>query len=114
MSDGQVQLFIDIFRKLCETGNVYLAKDRTKNKEFLEKIGWLPEDVINYLYENLSIEHYYSGPANEIDKRHKPGVIYVFLVPLEEHLVYVKIKKFEGELQAIVISFHEEGRWYHD
>jgi len=110
VSEWQIKLFIETFKQLCKGGNVSLVP-RDKNKEFLEKIGWLPEDIINYLYENLSTDNFYSGPENDRDDSHKPGIVCVFLVSLEGYSVYIKIKEFKEEFKATVISFHEEGRW---
>ncbi|WP_126992241.1 hypothetical protein [Thermosipho globiformans] len=110
MSDAQVQLFIEVFKDLCKKGCVTFAP-RQKNKEFLAKIGWTVEDVLEYLYEKLSHEYLHSGPEEEKDQNYESGIIYIFLMPIENFSVYVKIKKFEGIDNAIVISFHEEGRW---
>jgi len=108
--DAQVALFIKLFRKACETGDYYFVGVRRKNLEFLKKIGWTVEDVINYLYNNLSPEHYYKGPESDDNPIYEPGVIFAFIIPIENFSVYVKLKKQEGGNYFIILSFHEEGR----
>ena len=109
MSKNAVLLFLIEFKKCYEKGRVIFGS-REKNKKFLEKLGWKPSHALEFLYENLWIQHYYEGPLDEIDPKFPSGIIYVFKINIEEFEVYVKIKKLEGEDFMIVLSFHEAER----
>jgi len=109
VSDEQVKLFITMFKKACESGNYFFA-NREKNLEFLEQLGWTVEDVINYLYDNLSPEHFYEGPEADDNPNYDPGIIFKFIMPIENFSVYIKLKKKDGIDYFIILSFHEEGR----
>jgi len=104
-----VLLFLTEFKRCYEKGCV-LFGNREKNRKFLQKLGWKPSHALEFLYENLWIQHYYDGPLDEIDPKFSPGIIYVFKINIEEFEVYVKIKKLEDEGFMIVLSFHEAER----
>lgn len=111
MSDWRTNLFIEDFKEACSQNNYYFAQNRNKNNNFLLKLGWTVEDMINFLYNNLSVEHYYKGPELENNPNHNSGIIFAFIITIEEFSlsVYLKIKKEDDSNKFVIISFHEEG-----
>lgn len=111
MPDCSTNLFIADFKKACLNNNYYFARERNKNINFLLKLGWTVEDMINFLYNNLSVEHYYKGPELENNPNYNSGIIFVFIITIEEFSLsaYLKIKKVDDSNKFVIISFHEEG-----
>ena len=105
-----VELFIKEFKEAVKAQNVYFVGNRQKNREFLTKLGWTAEDVINFLFSELSPSHYISGPEEERDPKFEKGIVYKFMLRIESYDVYVKIKKLETRFFFLVLSFHESER----
>ncbi|MBT1247336.1 MULTISPECIES: hypothetical protein [unclassified Thermosipho (in: thermotogales)] len=107
MGELGLELFIKEFKKACVSGNYYFV-NRKKNLDFIMQIGWTVEDVVNYLYENLSPLHLFKGPEPDNNPNYDSGIVYIFKMPFEHLLVYVKIKKKTEANYFIILSFHEE------
>lgn len=105
-----VKLFLMQFRKAVLNHKVILIGGRKKNKEFITKLGWTIEDVLNFLFSELEPSHYLSGPNEEIDPNFCEGIIFKFKIQIETFDVYVKIKKPVENDYFVVISFHEGER----
>ena len=111
MPDCSTNLFIADFKKACLNNNYYFARERNKNINFLLKLGWTVEDMINFLYNNLSVEHYYKGPELENNPNYNSGIIFVFIITIEEFSfsAYLKIKKVDIITNLLLFLSAEEG-----
>ena len=56
-----VELFIEEFKEAVLAQRVYFVGGRQKNREFLSKLGWTAEGVINFLSSELSPSHCTGG-----------------------------------------------------
>ena len=105
-----IELFIKEFKRAVLNQNIYFIGGRQKNKDFLSKLGWTAEDVINFLFSELSPSHYIEGPEEERDPAFGRGIVYKFMMKIEGYDVYVKIKKQEENFFFLILSFHESER----
>ena len=111
-----LKLFLLKMRQQIELEKINLIP-REKNKELLEKLGWTPERMFQFIYEELSIDDYYRGPTGEIDGKFQDGTVYEFLKEIieeeVEYEIYIKMKIMyidNYEEICIVLSFHEAER----
>ncbi|MEA1883560.1 MAG: hypothetical protein U9N62_03460 [Thermotogota bacterium] len=111
-----LKLFLLKMRQQIELEKINLIP-RAKNKELLEKIGWTPERMFQFLYEELTIDDYYRGQTGEIDGKFPDGTVYEFLKTIieeeTEYSIYIKMKIMyieNSEEICIVLSFHEAER----
>ena len=102
-----VELFIREFKRAVRENRWQFIR-RRKNLEFLGKLGWTEQMVVEYLAENLSPKHCYKGPEEERNSSFEPGVIFVFKMVVESFMVYIKIKKISREEFYAILSFHED------
>ncbi|MEN6515719.1 MAG: hypothetical protein ABFC87_04835 [Fervidobacterium sp.] len=116
METWQVILFIEEFKKACKERRYYITQ-REKNMNFLEKIGWTVDNMLDFLEKNLSHKYYYRGPEAEKDPKFVQGTVFAFNIPIHDYKleelppkIYVKIKKVEEEDYFVILSFHEGGK----
>lgn len=102
-----VEVFIREFKQAVVKGKWQFVR-RRKNIEFLTEIGWTETIAVEYLAEKLLPKHYVKGPEDERDPKFEPGLVYIFKMAIENHEVYIKIKKVSMEEYFVIISFHED------
>ncbi|MBN1523597.1 MAG: type II toxin-antitoxin system MqsR family toxin [Spirochaetales bacterium] len=101
-----IKLCLSRIKRCIEAGNVHFI-NRKKNIEFLLKIGLTVGNVFDILMQ-LTPQNYHFGPL--YDKDGSEGQVWIFIHPITNKKIYIKLKFFEGEGNdwMKVLSFHEE------
>ena len=100
---SQVKLALFQIKSLISQKKFRFLEDRRKNMETLAALGWLPQDVLDVIYD-LEVEDYFSGPSDDWNSDDR-NCIWEFgkCLPDEQKTIYIKLKLTDD---ILAISFH--------
>jgi len=87
--------------------NDFVIQKRSKNTNFIHKLGWLQSHVLEYISSELEVVDYIAGPEPH-HKLGNPGSVWKFGKRIETYDVYIKVWDVSDKM--ICISFHESDR----
>lgn len=109
MEDMSVEEFLSKCKKLIEKEEYSLVSRKENEKDpykSLIHLGWLVEDFIQFLLDELFPRDYFRGPSNEKDKNYPAGIIYEFKKKINEDNYYIKLKLKIINPNKVIIFFH--------
>lgn len=102
----EINDFLLQVRQAIDSGNCGFAS-RMKCMQFLAKIGYMPEDIFDDIY-NLQDTDYFSGPEMDHNPSYK-DCVWVFKKNICGYKTYIKIKLIEEENSKLwCFAFHED------
>lgn len=109
LEDMSVEEFLSKCKELIEKDAYSLVSRKENEKDpykALIQLGWLVEDFIHFLLDELVPGDYFRGPSDEKDKNYPSGIIYEFKKKINEDNYYIKLKLKIINSGKVIIFFH--------
>ena len=107
--EATIRAFLIKIKKVLPDKDLVHFVPTVKTMRELSALGFQVTDVFR-IVAKLEPRHWYSGPDSDRDG--SGGELFVFMYPLANILLYIKLKVQERDdgTHLIILSFHEEGQ----